>query len=250
MRVESYIIPRSLRNTTLAVVLTVGLWALPWMLWVTPGTPAPVWRGRPPPVIRFVRPTPSSDGGVWSAVIIPLPNKLGFSGAVGLKGPGQDLAGMIKRRAEEPPYLEPTPEAAPVPAAAVALNVERTSYVPEAVERPAYMLVHSNRVEGYRAEWSEGLRARRFAAPALAKAPGPEGGGGAWPTMSVWVDVDARGWPVHVLVEQSSGRTNVDAAVVRALRMGRAEPGEGPSAGRARVWYVPGEPAADRHRVE
>lgn len=248
---ESYLIPPSRKNTALAVVLTVGLWTVPWLLWTMPAMHTQKPAGRPPrpPVIRFVRSTPSSDGGVWSAVIIPLPNKLGFSGAVGLKGPGQDLAGVVKRQMEPPPYLAPTAEQDPFPAAAVALNVERTSYVPEAVEPAAYILVHSNRVQGYRAEWSDGLRARRFEAPALAATAGPDGGG-VWLTMTAWVGVDAQGRPVHVLMEQSSGQTNVDAAVVRALRMGRAEPGAGPAAGRARVWYAPGEAATGARRVE
>jgi hypothetical protein len=246
---ESYTIPRSWRNTALAVVLTVGLWSLPWLLWMTPGPQPVVRRMRPPLVIRFVRPASAPDGGVWSAVIIPLPNKLGFSGAVGSKGPGQDLTGLVKRRAEEPPYLAPMPGQEAVPAAAVALSVERTSYVPEAVEPAAYMLVHSNRVEGYRAEWGEELRSRKFKAPALARVPGPEAGG-AWLTMSAWVDVEAGGVPAHVFMEQSSGRTNVDAAVVRALRMGRAERGAGPAAGRVRVWYVPGDAGAGARRGE
>jgi hypothetical protein len=246
---ETYILPRSGRNMLLAVVLTVGLWALPWLLWTTPGPRAPVRRAHPRPTIRFVRPAPAPDGGVWSAVIIPLPNKLGFSGAVGLKGPGQDLAGVMKRRADEPPYLAPAPAPEPVRAGALALNLDRTSYVPEAVEPPAYMLVHSNLVEGYRAEWSEGLRARRFQAPALAQATGPEGGA-AWVAMSAWVGLDARGRTAHVFVEQSSGQTNVDAAVIRALRMGQAEPGAGPVAGRVRVWYAPGESGTSVRRVE
>ncbi len=234
----AYTIPLSWRNAAMAVLLTAGLWGLPWLLWPTHHQPRKAKPHATPPKVRFVRAAAALDGSAWSPVMFPLPSKVGFSGNVGLKGMGQDLAGVLKRRAEEPPYLARAEEPEPLAVGAVVLSGERTAYSPEPVEPPAYMLVHSNRVEGYRAEWYEGLKARRFEAPALAGLPPPDAGGG-WLVLDASVQVDAAGRPVHVFLEQSSGQTNVDAAVIRALRVGRAEPGAGPAAGRARVFCAP-----------
>ncbi len=232
-----YTIALSWRNAFFATALTLVLWGLPWLLLEPGRAPAAAHPRRLPPVIRFVRASPALDDTAWSAVMFPVPTKIGFSGTVWLKGQGQDLAGVLQPMRDEPPYLGRAPEAPDVPAGAVVLNPERTTYVPESVEPPAYMLVHSNRVEGYQAEWYEGLAARGFAAPDLARLPPPEGGG-AWLALSAWVELDAQGRPEHVFLEQPSGQTNIDADVVRALRRGRGDVGSGSAAGRARIFYA------------
>jgi len=240
---SSYTIALSWRNAVFAAALTVVLWGGPWVLLLPTGSaPVAARARRAPPVIRFVRASPALDGTAWSPVMFPLPTKIGFSGMVGLKGQGQNLDGVLKPRPEEPPYLGRAPEPPGVPEGAVVLNSERTAYSPEPVEPPAYMLVHSNRVEGYQAEWYEGLRARGFEAPELARLPPPDGGG-AWVALNAWIELDAQGRPAHVFVEQSSGLTNVDMAVVRALRRGQAKAGAGVAAGRARVFYAAREAA-------
>ena len=232
-----YTIALSWRNAAFAAGLTVVLWGLPWIL--LPTRPAPVTARvrRAPPVIRFVRAAPTLDDTAWSAVMFCVPTRIGYSGIVGLEGQGQNLDGVLKPRPEEPPFLARTPEPPDVPAGATVLNPERTTYLPAPVEPRAYMLVHSNRVEGYQAEWYEGLKARGFEAPELARLPPPEGGG-AWLALNAWIELDAQGRPEHVFVEQSSGQTNVDAAVTRALRQGQGTVGSGPAAGRARIFYA------------
>lgn len=231
-----YTIALSWRNAAFAAVLTAVLWGLPWIL-LPSRPPAMVARLRHgPPVIRFVR-APTLDDTAWSAVMFCKPTRIGFSGTVGMEGQGQNLDGVLKPRPEEPPYLGQAPEAPGVPAGAAVLNPERTTYLPEPVESRAYMLVHSNRIEGYQAEWYEGLKARGFEAPDLARLPPPDGGG-AWLALNAWVELDAQGRPEHVFVEQSSGQTNVDAAITRALRRGQGTAGSGPAAGRARIFYA------------
>lgn len=245
-----YRIRLSWRNAALAAVLTAGLWGLPWLLWVAylPGSRAGVHRPATRHVtIRFIRASPSLDGTAWSPVMFPHPTKFGFSGTVGLKGMGQDLASVLKRREDDPPFLGRTPEPVPVQAGAVTLTSEPLAYVPVTVEPPAYMLVHSNRFEGYHGEWYEGLKERAFEAPALGRLPVPEGSAG-WLNLSAWVELEASGRVAHAFLEQSSGQPGVDAAVMRALRMGQGRAGSAATAGRARVFYA-GPDAAGATRV-
>ena len=242
---NSYTIALSWRNTIFASALSLVLWGLPWLLLPTRSVPPAAGPRRAPLVIRFVRGSPALDDTAWSAVMFPVPTRIGFSGIVGLKGQGQNLDSVLKPRPEEPPYLARAPEPPEVTAGATVLNPERPVYLPEPVEPPAYMLVHSNRVEGYQAEWYEGLQARGFVAPELARLPPPDGGG-AWLALNAWVELDAQGRPEHVFVEQSSGQTNVDAAITRALRQGQGRAGAGPAAGRARITYAARDVAAKR----
>lgn len=238
------------RNAALAVALTVALWGLPWLLWQSclPLAGRVAHRAVRMPAIRFVRASPGLGGTAWSPEMFPLPTTFGFSGTVGLKGVGQNLAGVLRRHTEAPPFLPYSPDPEPLAAGAMPLASEASTYTPEAVEPRAYMLVHSNRFEGYHAEWYEGLRTRGFRAPALEKLGPPDGGVG-WLTVGAWVELDAAGRADHVFLEQSSGQTNVDAAVIRALRTGRAEAGSGRAAGRARVFYTaPGTPGTGQDR--
>ena len=232
-----YTIALSWRNAVFAAGLTVVLWGVPWILMPTRSAAAVAKVRRVPPVIRFVRASSTLDDTAWSAVMFCVPTRIGYSGIVGLEGQGQNLDGVLKPRPKDPAYLPKMPEAPGVPAGAAVLIPERVTYLPESVEPRAYMLVHSNRVEGYQAEWYEGLKARGFEAPELAQLPPPDGGG-AWLALNAWIELDAQGRPEHIFVEQSSGQTNVDAAVLRVLRRGQGTVGSGPAAGRARISYA------------
>lgn len=230
-----YAIRLSWRNAALSLAVTAGLWLTPWLVWpssrvvTAPG-------GRRAPVIRYVRSSEGIDGAAWSAVLIPLPTPEGFSKQAAAQGGGPSMESLLKPHVIEAPFLEVAPERGGGVDMGLLTMREDRLFRPEGTETPVFSALASNRVEGLQVEWDDTLAAREIQAPALKGLPSGEGNG-VWAGVTAYVGVDAKGWVQHVLLDNTSGQTNIDAAIVRGLLQGRGGPGPGPSEGRVRVYY-------------
>jgi len=89
---------------------------------------------------------------------------------------------------------------------------------------------------GLRVELSDELRNRQFTAPGLEKIAVAERARSGY-SVTAYVELDRRGFVQHLLLEQPSGMTPVDAAVIRSLRAGSGVPGTGLATGRVKLYY-------------
>ena len=76
---------------------------------------------------------------------------------------------------------------------------------------------------------------RKFSAPLLKTVPLASIDSPAI-SVSAYVELDRGGQVQHVLLEQPSGVSNVDAAVVRSLWAGTGQPGAGPASGHVKIY--------------
>jgi hypothetical protein len=228
-----YAIPLSWSNAALTVAATMALWVAPWMLWpsVRPGAAA---IARRPPSIRYVRTSDGIDGAVWSAVLFPVPTKEGFSKRAAVSDAGQDVMSLVKPWTAPAPLLEWAPDRHADVEVGVLTLKDEVAFRPEAAEAPAFP-AFTNRPSGIYVEADEGLTRRKFEAPALAKAPAPADAV-PWGPVTAYVETDRQGRVQHVFLDSSSGQTNIDAMIVRALLSGTAAPDAVPVRGRVRVY--------------
>jgi hypothetical protein len=100
----------------------------------------------------------------------------------------------------------------------------------------------ASRPQEVRLEVSEPLSARGFDAPAV-KDGTVFGTADAWTVVSAVVEVDPKGVVRHVFLETSSGRTDVDQAIVKGLYRGRCAQTGSVCEGRVSIVF-PGRDAA------
>ena len=230
-----YAIRLSWRNAVLSLIVTAGLWLTPWLVW--PSARLQAHRvGRRVPIIRYVRASEGIDGAAWSPVVFPLPTKEGFSKKAEEQGSGPNMESLLKPQVVAAPFLDVVLDRGAGADLGLLTMRDEVVFRPERSEKTAFASMPSNRVEGLQIEWDGTLAARQLEAPAL-KAIQPGEGNDTWAGITAYVGVDGRGWVQHVFLDTSSGQTNVDGAIVRALYEGRGIPGPGPSEGRVRVYY-------------
>ena len=230
-----YAIRLSWRNAVLSLVVTAGLWLTPWLVWPT-ARPHANRVGPRVPIVRYVRASEGIDGAAWSPVVFPLPTKEGFSKKAVAQGSGPSMESLLKPRVAEAPFLDIALDRHATADLGLLAMRDEIAFRPEGSETTAFAAAPSNRVAGLQVDWDRTLVARQFAAPALS-AIQPEEGNAVWAGVTAYVEVDAQGGVQHVFLDISSGQTNVDGAMVRALLQGRAAPGSGPTEGRVRVYY-------------
>ena len=231
MTQNPFVIRLSRRNVLLSVLVTAGLWGMPWFLW--PVAPIQASTGRRiVPVIRYVRAAEGSAGTTWSPVVFPLPTPEGFSKKTVVPQPGPGMASVLKARTSEASYLELTPGRKETASMGLLTVRDEAAFRPQAVATAALY----DRREGVQIVTDEALARRQFDAPGLAEVRLPEGSP-LWVPVLACVEIDQRGLVRHVFVENSCGQTNVDARLVRALLSGTAAIGSEPVTGRVRLDY-------------
>jgi hypothetical protein len=234
MTTNPYVIRLSWRNAAVSVLLTAGLWVLPWLMW--PVVPSEASTGRRPvPVIRYIRAAGGGEGAAWSPVVFPLPTQEGFSKKAVASGPGPGMISVLKPQVSEASYLEMQPEIAEAAAVGLLTVRDEVAFRPQAPSSAGAAEVTGRR-DGIQIDEDEILAKRKFAAPGLGSIQLQEGSP-AWITVTAYVDLDRQGRVQHVLLENSCGQTNVDGLILRALLSGMADGGSEPVSGRVRLDY-------------
>ena len=209
-----------------------------WFLWPS-GPRLEGGRRREPPGTRVAY-------GVVRESLVMNPTLFARSTRVGFHLPEPRTHGMTQMRTPEPAR-----QARFLHVAAPVISMERLGMRTDSSELAAASL------EGFRTAWQPESGAAPVAAPAPVSSQlvvrvrgvlaergfrlaeenlGPAALAGSWDTEVV-VEIDAAGVPLHVFVEEGSGRADVDAMLVRALRRSRAEAGAAPASGRVAVSF-------------
>lgn len=235
MTVSPYVIPYAWRNVAATVVLAVVLWGVPFILWPRAELAPERAKGRAMMKIKFLGVVQGVDGSAWSPVVFPLPTKYGFSERVDASGVGHDLSPVFRPGVPAGVFLE-LPALVTPPAEVGEFEGARgdSGFRPAGVRRPVFGGVRVADMDPWRIEMDESLRGRDYVVADL-KAIMPEAGqcGG----MEAYVELDRGGAPLHVLLEGSSGNTNLDRTIVRALYAGRGQRGSEGVGGRVRLFY-------------
>ncbi len=232
-----YIIPLSWRNMTLVISSGLALWLLPWMAW-------PIWRPvsvstpqRKLPIFRYIKGVQGLNRSTWSPVLIPLPTPDGFSKKATVEAmPNKNMVSVLKPRISEPLYLALVPPVRPQGGTQGMSPLERPSFDPERVTTPVFGDASGPAGNGIQIEIPEALQARMYDAPSLKTVPLA---GVEVPSVfvSAYVELDRKGRVQHVLLEQPSGLSTVDAAIVRSLQAGMGQPGDDSVAGTVKIYY-------------
>jgi hypothetical protein len=235
MTTHPYVIRLSWRNAALSVLVTAGLWGLPWLMW--PVVPSEASTGRRVvPVIRYIRAAGGGDGAAWSPVVFPLPTPEGFSKKAVAPEPGHGMISVLKPRLSEASYLEMVPERTEADAVGLLTVRDEVVFRPQALSREEAAPDETARREGFQIDRDEGLAKRKFTAPGLDGIQLHEGSP-PWIAVTAYVDIDRQGRIQHVFLDNSCGQTNVDGLILRALLSGTADGGSGPISGRVRLDY-------------
>jgi len=234
MRISPYANAFSLRHAAVAVALTLALWILPWTIFSSKPPTAPARSQKGALRVKYLRSARELDGTMWSPVLIPLPTKYGFSLKADRQGGMQNTTAALRPQGAESALMQTPPTPAATPGALPDTNPRNTALSLEPVEQPAYAGVVSMSGGEWRVESLDGLASRNFRAPALDAVKPPEGSG-TWLSACASVELGADGRVEHVFLETSSGSTNVDQAVLRALRTGAGDPGGRVTSGRVRI---------------
>lgn len=235
--INPYVIPLSWRNMALLMAGGLALWLIPWLVWPW-GTPeAARAEGRSRPVFRYIRASQGLDGSAWSPVLMPLPTPDGFSKKADLKAlPNKSLVSVLKPKISNPVYMTLSAPARPASAELDFSFLHASAFEADAPAgaSPASGVISSAPL--IRFEIPEPLRYREFEVPPvqLVLSNGVESS--AISAVAV-VAIDCNGRVQHVLLEQASGITLVDSAIVRGIRAGRAQPGASNVWGRVRFFY-------------
>lgn len=229
-----YAIPLSWRNALLSVLLTVGLWLAPWIVWPSLRPAPSVTRGTPP-VVRYVRASEAMDGAAWSPVVFPLPTPEGFSRKAAPTDAGQSAALVLRPGAAEAVYLEVRADTLPAADMGVLISPDSAAFHPQAPAQSS-LPMPSAPPDRLRIDWDEALAQRHCEAEGLKRFV-PADAGLTWLSAAAYIELDPQGRVQHVFLENSSGQTNVDRLIVRALYGGNATPGSGPASGRVRLNY-------------
>ncbi len=228
--------------------VNIGLWlaavtgAVLWHLafWRLPAAPRPtqqVAQGQPS-VLCLPLGAAGAQGVqraslVWSPVLFALPSSMGFSGAPATRQPA-----AIPMPRAQPDHLDTRwPRQQPAPFAAKRLLEQARNRLRQpapAPELPPAPPPARPVAGGLTTSVEQGLTARGFepvlADPALL---GPD----SW-RARLALAIDEQGLPSRVLLTQSTGDAQRDAALVRSLMAGRAQPGR-PAEGFMAISYRP-----------
>lgn len=230
-----YVIRLSWRNLAVTLVLATVLWGMPFAVW--PFLPLRKDK-RPsyaPPVIRFMGTFQGVDGSVWSPVVFPLPTKYGFSETVDAQGGENDVSALMRPRGFSGIFLDVE---GPLVESAVlgALDSPDTprGYRPAGIEESVFRVSARQDGSGWLVDVDAALESRGYVVD-FAGVGGPAVPGQN--AVDAYVELDVRGYPLHVLLDGSTGNAAMDQAVVKALYAGRAERGAAREAGRVHVYY-------------
>ncbi len=240
-----YVIRFSWRNMAAALVLAVALWLTPLAVW--PTAPAAAKRvPRRPPVVRFLGAFQGVDRTAWSPVVFPLPTKYGFSGTADAAGGGHDMAALMKPRAFDGLFLETTePPMEPRVLGALDGPEAPGGYRPSGLDERVFGDGARKSATGWFLDMEAALQQRGFRVDLAGAGMTPPAGLGG---VDAYVELDPRGWPIHVLLDGTTGNPGVDRALVRALYAGRGERNGSGTAGKVRVFYrgsVGGRPGGE-----
>ena len=223
-----------LRNAAVAVALTLGLWGLPWLVWPSGPRMGTARAQKAALKVQYLSDVRGLDGSVWSPVLMQYPPKSGPGTKDDLPGGIQGAAMLVGPPVPGEATLSAPPEPAAVAGRLPETNPRRDVFRLEPVEEPAYAGSVHGAGAGWVVEPMDGLAGRNFSAPELEKIAAPEGGAG-WISACAHVELGADGSVEHVFLESLSGFTNVDQAVVRALRTGSGDPAARAAGGRVRM---------------
>jgi len=232
-----YVIPLSWRNLLLVLAGGVALWVLPWLAWSSVRALPAHEEARKRPVYRYIRGARTVEGSTWSPVLMPFPTSVGFSRKAALaEMPSKSPVSVLKPKVLMPLYLDLRNPPLPTLVEPSMDFLTGGGFDPESSSPPALERAQGPVPGSLRVELSDELRNRQFTAPALERAaltetPAPDR------FVTANVELDRHGFVQHLLLEQPSGVTAWDAAVVRSLRAGAGVPGPGPASGRVRVYY-------------
>lgn len=240
-----YVIPMPWKNLMLVLGGGVALWILPWLAW--PHGTLSTGRDplRKPPVFRYLRTIQGLEGSAWSPVLMPLPTADGFSKKAAIHEMSQKSSGsVLKPRTLEPLYLEMKPAPVASLTGNAIASLETPGFDPERLNPVVFSRVATGQGTGVQVEVANGLKARNFDAPELR--------GLTLPTtklnaifVTALIEIDRRGGVTHVFLEQPSGIAALDSSLVRGLRAGRGDPGEGPVEGALRIVIWKGDQGED-----
>lgn len=223
------------RNVTATVVLAVALWGAPFAIWPRGVQNQGVGVGRPSMKVRFLGTVQGVDGSAWSPVVFPLPTKYGFSERVDTSGVGHDMAQVFQPRVSEGVFLAlPAMVTMPAEVGVLEGGTGSEGFRPAVPASDVFGEVGGGEVEPWRMEMDGPLQGRQFTVAGL-NAITPDAGGRG--SVEAYVELDRSGAPLHVLLDRSSGSTNLDRAVVRALYSGRGRRGTDGDGGRVRLFF-------------
>lgn len=198
-----------------------------WLLWPEPSVvTAPVRRAGQ---VRFVGRLKTADHLYRSPVLFGRSSKIGFT----VPEPKEDLARRVTPERNEMPALLEWDPAFVAPPAATVVPVkpvsEAVSYRPSLPDTGGFEVTRDGIPHVLRTRLSPSLSSRDWECAALAQQV-------AAFTSQVWrvrafVTLDDTGRASHVFLEESSGRRDIDVAVVRALHYGCGSIGNGPGSG-------------------
>ncbi len=223
------------RNVAATVVLAVALWGAPFAIWPTGVPKQGVVAGRPAMTVRFLGAVQGVDGSAWSPVVFPLPTKYGFSERVDASGVGHDMAQVFQPKVAEGVFLAlPAMVTMPAELGVLEGGTGSEGFHPSELASDVFGTVGGGEVEAWRIEMEDQLRGRQFSAAGV-KAILPDAG--VRGSVEAYVELDRGGAPLHVLLDSSSGNTNMDRAIVRALYSGRGQRGVEGTGGRVRLFF-------------
>lgn len=230
-----YVIRLSWRNLAVTLVLAAVLWGTPFAVWPFLAFRKDKRPAYAPPVVRFMGTFQGVDGSVWSPVVFPLPTKYGFSETVDAPGGEHDVSVLMRPREFGGIFLDVE---GPMVERAVLGSLDGPDAPrgcrPAGIEESVFRSSVQKGGSGWLADVDPVLEARKY----LVDLSGV--GGSAVPGQSgvdAYVELDLRGYPLHVLLEGSTGNTALDQALVKALYSGRGERGGAGESGRIHVYY-------------
>jgi hypothetical protein len=247
MASNPYGINYSWSNVVATLGLAVLLWGVPFVVWPHAEGKQVREPGRAPMKIKFLGAVQGVDGSAWSPVVFPLPTKYGFSDRVDTAGGRSDMAQVFQPAVVEGVYADlPVTVTPPADVGMLVGGQGEESFRPAAVGEEVFSAGVSGEADLWRMEMDSVLLERQFVVASL-KNMLPEATGRG--SVEAYVELDRSGAPLHVLLDHSSGNTNFDRAVVRALYLGRGQRFEDGGAGRVRLFYRRGGDAEAERNV-
>jgi len=222
------------RNVVATVALALALWGVPFAIWPTSVRVQQRVPGRAPMKIRYLGRAQGVDGSAWSPVVFPLPTKYGFSEKADASALGHDMKQVFQPRVSEGVFLAlPVPVTQPADVGMLEGSKGGASFRPAAVRARVFAVAAAAGDELWRLDMDDFLQGRQFIVDGLQEITPDAGVQGS---VEAYVELDRSGIPQHVLLDSSSGNTNLDRSIVRALYSGRGRRGAD-GGGRVRLFY-------------
>ena len=235
---RSYSIPLKFSNVLVTVVLIMLGWALPWLPWIAVRSAGARAAPRPVPVVSYVRTSEGVEGAAWSPVLCSLPRRDGFSGSV--RENRDARVRFLKPQLADAVYLGGNgwESAGVAPAVGVRGLVEADLQRERFQPRPVGDAVFASAVPtGVEVCVSGDLQGYGFDAPGLRDMQ-TYAGLAPWTPFAARVEVGEQGRVAHVFMEQSTGKPDVDAALIKGLYRGTVQGAARACAGGVKVVYV------------